>query len=355
MRQTECVSFVSSPELDSIRPVLADAVDLARQALLDLGEGGVGEYLGVTAEDASAATHRFASDLEGYRGWQWAVVVAAPEDADHATVSELVLLPGPDALVAPTWVPWDERIRPGDLGPGDLLSPRQDDPRLVPGYVLSGDPAIDEVAGEIGLGRTKVTSLEGRLDAAQRWHDGDFGPDTEMAKAAPSTCGLCGFYLPIAGSLSAAFGVCGNEFAADGHVVHAEYGCGAHSDTELPSGAGSPQFEPYDDAALDVIASPVPPAEPAAVAETVDGVETAGSVETAVSVETADSVESADTVEPSDTVDTTEEAEAAPAESAAEVVESDDVAASDEVDEVADDAASATDPAAQEEASASPS
>ena len=108
MRQTECVSVVSSPELGSIRPVLADAVDLARQALLELGEGGVGEYLGVTVEDDSAATHRFASDLDGYRGWQWAVVVAAPDDADHATVSELVLLPGPDALVAPSWVPWDE-------------------------------------------------------------------------------------------------------------------------------------------------------------------------------------------------------------------------------------------------------
>ncbi|KAA0927704.1 MULTISPECIES: DUF3027 domain-containing protein [unclassified Rhodococcus (in: high G+C Gram-positive bacteria)] len=330
MRQTECVSFVSSPELDSIRPVLADAVDLARQALLDLGEGGIGEYLGVTAEDASAATHRFASDLEGYRGWQWAVVVAAPEDADHATVSELVLLPGPDALVAPTWVPWDERIRPGDLGPGDLLSPRQDDPRLVPGYVESGDPAIDEVAGEIGLGRSKVISLEGRLDAAQRWHDGDFGPDTEMAKAAPSTCGLCGFYLPIAGSMSAAFGVCGNEFAADGHVVHAEYGCGAHSDTELPTGAGSPQFEPYDDAALDVIASPVAPVEPAAVAETTDGVEKA------------------------DTDEAVPEASVPPQEAASEE-SADEVVAVDEAEPVADDASSATDLAAQEEASASPS
>lgn len=330
MRQTEGVSFVSSPELDSIRPVLADAVDLARQALLDLGEGGIGEYLGVTAEDASAATHRFASDLEGYRGWQWAVVVAAPEDADHATVSELVLLPGPDALVAPTWVPWDERIRPGDLGPGDLLSPRQDDPRLVPGYVESGDPAIDEVAGEIGLGRSKVISLEGRLDAAQRWHDGDFGPDTEMAKAAPSTCGLCGFYLPIAGSMSAAFGVCGNEFAADGHVVHAEYGCGAHSDTELPTGAGSPQFEPYDDAALDVIASPVAPVEPAAVAETTDGVETA------------------------DTDEAAPEASVTPQETASEEP-ADEVVAVDEAESVADDASSTTDRAAREEASASPS
>nr|WP_230591948.1 DUF3027 domain-containing protein [Rhodococcus fascians] len=309
------MSVVSSPELGSIRPVLADAVDLARQALLELGEGGVGEYLGVTVEDDSAATHRFASDLDGYRGWQWAVVVAAPDDADHATVSELVLLPGPDALVAPSWVPWDERIRPGDLGPGDLLSPRRDDPRLVPGYVASGDPAIDEVAGEIGLGRTQVTSLEGRLDAAERWHDGDFGPDSEMAKAAPSTCGLCGFYLPLAGSLSAAFGVCGNEFAADGHVVHVEYGCGAHSDTELPTGAGSPQFEPYDDAALDVTPSPTGAAqsnEPTAN----DAVAEDDSEPTVSSAET---VAVAESEEPQPDAAAPESADSAPAEP--EVVE----------------------------------
>ncbi|WP_072805286.1 DUF3027 domain-containing protein [Rhodococcoides yunnanense] len=252
MRQNECVSFASSPELDHIRPVLAEAAESARQALIDLGEGGVGEYLGVTAESDSAATHRFVSDLPGYRGWQWAVVVAAPEGADTATISELVLLPGPDALVAPTWLPWDERIRPGDLGPGDLLPPRAQDPRLVPGYVATGDPQVDDVAYELGFGRKQVPSREGRADAAERWHDGEHGPDSEMAKSAPSTCGLCGFYLPIAGSLSAAFGVCGNEFAADGQVVHVEYGCGAHSDTELPTGAGSPLYEPFDDAALDV-------------------------------------------------------------------------------------------------------
>ena len=360
MRQTECVSFVSSPELDSIRPVLADAVDLARQALLDLGEAGIGEYLGVTVEDASAATHRFASDLEGYRGWQWAVVVAAPEDADHATVSELVLLPGPDALVAPSWVPWDERIRPGDLGPGDLLSPRRDDPRLVPGYVESGDPAIDEVAGEIGLGRKQVTSLEGRLDAAQRWHDGDFGPDTEMAKAAPSTCGRCGFYLPIAGSLSAAFGVCGNEFAADGRVVHAEYGCGAHSDTELPTGAGSPQFEPYDDAALDVIASPAPKEEPATPAETAAPEGTGAPEETASTAEAAAPEEA----EPTQNEETAPESAApeatapvtpAPESAVSDGAGSDDAASnSAESDSAVSDSAGSDDDA-QGEGSASPS
>jgi len=49
------------------------------------------------------------------------------------------------------------------------------------------------------------------------------------------------------------FGVCANELAADGRVVDAEYGCGAHSDTPQPPGTGSPTFEPYDDGVLDVV------------------------------------------------------------------------------------------------------
>lgn len=235
-----------------MRPILADAVDLARRALLELEPSGVGAHLGVIAEDESAATHRFEATLPGYRGWQWAVVVAAPPGAGYATVSESALLPGPDALVAPEFVPWEQRVRPGDLAPGDLLAPPADDPRLVPGYVATGDPVVDEVAYEVGLGRTKVMSREGREEAAERWY-AERGPDSEMAKAAPATCGSCGFYLPLAGSLRAAFGVCGNAMGADGRVVHVAYGCGAHSDTEVPTGNGSPLYEAYDDAAIDLI------------------------------------------------------------------------------------------------------
>ncbi|WP_241385738.1 DUF3027 domain-containing protein [Rhodococcus sp. CH91] len=246
----------------AVRSVLADASDLARAALDELGDGGVGAYLGVTGEDECSATHRFAAELPGYRGWQWAVVVAAAPDSDRVTVSELALLPGPDALIAPAWVPWNERIRPGDLGPGDLLAPTPGDVRLVPGYMESGDPEVDETALEIGLGRKQVMSREGRLEDAQRWFESEYGPDSDMAKAAPSSCYLCGFYLPLAGSLGAAFGVCGNEFSADGHVVHAEYGCGAHSDTTLPTGAGSPLYEAYDDAAVELVEL-VPPSSPA--------------------------------------------------------------------------------------------
>ncbi len=270
---TECgkmdsVSVASSPESAVVRPVLARAVERAREALVELHEGGVGRHLGVTAEDQCSATHRFEADLPGYHGWQWAVVVAAAPDSEHVTISELALLPGPDALVAPEWLPWDQRVRPGDLSPGDLLAPAPNDPRLVPGYVATGDPEIDEVAFEVGLGRKQVMSREGRIECAERWYEGDYGPDSEMAKAAPSTCELCGFYLPLAGSLHAAFGVCGNEMAADGHVVTASYGCGAHSDTTLPTGAGTPRYDAYDDAAVEIVeitdqpAAPAPEAQP---------------------------------------------------------------------------------------------
>lgn len=234
--------------------VLTGAVDAARAAIVEFsGENTVGEYLGAGFEDPTSATHRFLAELPGYRGWQWAVVVAACPGAAQATISEVVLVPGPTALLAPKWVPWDERVRPGDLGPGDLLAPPTDDPRLVPGYMATGDPEIDDLAAEIGLGRRQVLSLWGRNDAAQRWHDGDYGPGSAMAKSTRRMCRDCGFYVPLGGALGVMFGVCANEYAADGHVVDAEYGCGAHSDTPAPAGTGSPLYDPYDDGVLDLV------------------------------------------------------------------------------------------------------
>lgn len=240
----------SAPDL---APILMDAVDTARTAIIEYsGAGVVGEYLGAGLDDPSAATHRFLATMPGYQGWQWAVVVAAYPGADHATISEVVLVPGPTALLAPRWVPWEERVQPGDLSPGDLLAPPTNDPRLVPGYTLSGDPEVDEVAAEIGFGRSQVLSDWGRTDAAQRWQDGDFGPGSAMARATRKVCRDCGYYLRLSGSLGTLFGVCANEFAADGHVVADEYGCGAHSDTPQPATIGSPAFDPYDDGVLDL-------------------------------------------------------------------------------------------------------
>ena len=211
--------------------VLAAALDQARAAAVEVGGDSVGEHLGVRSEGERVATHAFAATLPGYRGWYWAVTVARVSRSKAVTVDEVVLLPGEEALRAPDWVPWQERVRPGDLSPGDLVPPPPaDDPRLVPGYLLSDDPAVEAVAFELGLGRERVLSREGRLLVADRWHTGDRGPDTPMARQAPAHCGTCGFYLPLAGSLAAGFGVCGNEITdTDGQVVSVEFGCGAHS------------------------------------------------------------------------------------------------------------------------------
>ena len=236
-----------------LEAVLLGAVEQARAAIVEFsGENTVGEYLGAGFDDPTAATHRFLAALPGYQGWQWAVVVAAYPGATHATVSEVVLVPGPTALLAPKWVPWQDRVRPGDLSPGDLLAPPSDDPRLVPGYSASGDPQVDETAVELGLGRRQVLSDWGRAGAAQRWHDGEYGPGSAMARSTRRVCRDCGFYLPLPGSLGSMFGVCANELSADGHVVDSEYGCGAHSDTPAPAGTGSPLYDPYDDGVLDL-------------------------------------------------------------------------------------------------------
>ncbi len=213
----------------------SDVVSLARAAAVEEagGASAVGDYLGAVAEDDVAVSAAFASQDRGYRGWYWSVTLALV-DPSAATVSEVVLLPGQDALLAPAWVPWDRRIRPSDLGPADLLPPPADDIRMVPGYVYSDDPAVKEVADEFGFGRERVLSREGRDDAAERWHEGTFGPDDPMALAAPANCVTCAFYVPLAGLLGSTFGACANEYSpADGRVVDAGYGCGAHSETVI--------------------------------------------------------------------------------------------------------------------------
>jgi hypothetical protein len=236
-------------------PVLAAAVDLARVAATEeAGAEPVGPHVGVLPETGGAATHLFEANFPGYRGWRWAVTVAVAEPDLPVTVSEVVLLPGPDALVAPEWVPWQQRVQAGDLGIGDLMPTPSDDPRLEPAYLESDDPAVEEVALDAGLGRVRVMSRFGRVDAADRWQSGPFGPRSDMARSAPDRCGRCGFYLPVAGALRAAFGVCGNELApADGHVVHVEYSCGAHSEVELDLGSPVPVVDLfYDDTTMDI-------------------------------------------------------------------------------------------------------
>ncbi len=257
--------LVSTLERKLTDAVVADAVDQARAALLeDVPAADVGEHLGRHVDGLRVVTHLFACTRKGYAGWHWATTLTRASRQRKVTVVEVVLLPGTDALVAPPWVPYRERLRPGDLSPGDLLPVSDDDPRLVPTYSFGDDPLdadakaqIRTVAKDLGLGRARTLSPEGRDAAAQRWYDGDAGPDAAIARSAPDSCSTCGFLVRLAGPLSEVFGVCANGDANDdGRVVSFDHGCGAHSEVRLSKRH-----------------TPVPPAPPALDTIGVDEIE----------------------------------------------------------------------------------
>jgi hypothetical protein len=219
-------------------------------------------------------------------------------------------------------VPWTERLRPGDLGVGDLLPTDEDDPRLEPGWNAledieaevsefagdaedgaddgagdeTGDGAGDEtgdggddgwvdadailaVSLELDLMRPRVLSPIGLDDAIDRWEAGEHGPDAPIAQTAPAQCATCGFRVPVRGSLGHAFGICANEISpSDGHVVSLAHGCGAHSEAVVvPAMAERP--EPViDEVGFETVERVVLTEEPAD-AEPI-GAETSDSVET---------------------------------------------------------------------------
>lgn len=216
-----------------------DALELAHEAAhLDAGDKKlVGDFVSVDFDDEGRiASYLFEAFLPGYKGWRWVVTVAKIDEKSDPTICDVVVLPGPDSLLAPAWIPYVDRIQPGDIGVGDIVPTSPDDTRLVPGFAtLPGDEELDAVQlWELGLGRARVMSIEGRDQASKRWYTGDRGPETPIAKAAPKPCVSCGFFLSISGSLRAAFGVCANAISPeDGRVVSVDHGCGAHSEATV--------------------------------------------------------------------------------------------------------------------------
>ena len=216
-----------------------DALDIARNAALADAEfaSQVGDFVSVEYDDDNrVATYLFSADIAGYRGWRWCITVAKVDDDATPTVCDVVILPGPDSLLAPDHIPYRERIQPEDIQPGVIVPSVHDDTRLVPGVnSLIHDEDLDPAqVYDLGLMRPRVLSIEGRDQASKRWYSGDRGPQSPLAQAAPKPCVTCGFFLPIAGSLRSSFGVCANAIAPDdARVVSVDHGCGAHSEATL--------------------------------------------------------------------------------------------------------------------------
>jgi hypothetical protein len=214
-------------------------LELARSAAI--ADAGNPELVGADVsveidDDGRVETYLFDANLAGYKGWRWCVTIAIVDKKSEPTICDVVVLPGPDALLAPEWIAYRDRIQPGDVGVGDIVPSSLDDTRLVPSvHSLIADEDLDAMqVFDLGLGRARVMSIEGRDQASKRWYESDRGPQSPIAQAAPKPCSSCAFFLPIAGSLRSSFGVCANAISPeDARVVSVDHGCGAHSEATL--------------------------------------------------------------------------------------------------------------------------
>ncbi len=76
----------------------------------DAPTGSYGEFISGTEPTKGVIELRFESSMRGYAGWNWLVTLTQPDKRKPATVSEINLVAGEDALLAPQWVPWSERL-----------------------------------------------------------------------------------------------------------------------------------------------------------------------------------------------------------------------------------------------------
>ena len=96
--------------------VLAEAVETARAGILQIAAPAqIGQDHQVRAEEDRLVTHLFSCTVKGYRGWYWFATLARVPRGKVATVCELGLIPGEQALLAPEWVPWADRVHPEEF------------------------------------------------------------------------------------------------------------------------------------------------------------------------------------------------------------------------------------------------
>ena len=216
----------------------AAAVDLARAAAEEDAEPGtVGEHLGVTAEGERLVTHSFACPREGLpglalgrhrrpgpaRAGRHGLRGRAAAGRRRDPPARLGALAGADRTRRP-------RPRRRAALPRRRPLPRA---RLHRHRRRGRGPA--QLSGSSASAGSAGALLEGRDGGRRRaGTHGDHGPTAEEAVHAAAPCSTCGFFLPLAGGLRRAFGVCGNEWSpSDGRVVSVDHGCGAHSETDV--------------------------------------------------------------------------------------------------------------------------
>jgi len=97
--------------IGSVDETLLAAVDLARAALLEITPAEtIGEPLGHIVEGEHILSLLFECTMTGYPGWHWTVSLSRIDGNSAPSVLETELMPGDNAVLAPDWVPWSERL-----------------------------------------------------------------------------------------------------------------------------------------------------------------------------------------------------------------------------------------------------
>ena len=84
--------------------------ELATEALTELPKGSYGSFVDEKEIEKGAIDVRFECTMRGYEGWHWVVTLTQPNKRNQAMVAEVNLMAGENAILAPDWVPWAERL-----------------------------------------------------------------------------------------------------------------------------------------------------------------------------------------------------------------------------------------------------
>lgn len=89
----------------------AKNAELASELMLaELRSDSYGDFVSETEPAKGVIELRYLCQMRGYSGWHWLVTLTQPDKRKPATISELNLVASEDALLAPEWVPWSERL-----------------------------------------------------------------------------------------------------------------------------------------------------------------------------------------------------------------------------------------------------
>lgn len=146
-----------------------------QQVALEILKEHEAETIGAYRETNSLADGisfevRFDCLKPGYSGWLWAVTFSQPDKRKTALVSEINLLAGPDALLAPPWVPWGERL-------AEFRKQLK-----LEGKAETDDEADALIAGMAGADLGELSSSDHQVtdEAKQNAHDGGGNPPAKV-------------------------------------------------------------------------------------------------------------------------------------------------------------------------------